>query len=100
MAREFSYGFYHSMKWLLCRSAFLANKHHTCERCGGLGWIVHHKEPITPENVNDPNVTLNWDNLQVLCLDCHNAIHHGSNSCIEGLYFDEEGNLIDTPPGM
>ena len=32
---------------------------------------VHHKIPITPENVNNPQITLNWDNLELLCKTCH-----------------------------
>ena len=52
-----------------------------CERCYAKGLIVvgskqqplevHHKIPLTPENINDPSVTLNWDNLELLCKDCH-----------------------------
>lgn len=52
-----------------------------CERCLKRGLIVagskerplevHHKVPLTPENINDPNVTLNWENLELLCKDCH-----------------------------
>ena len=32
---------------------------------------VHHKIPLTPENVRDTNITLNWDNLELLCKSCH-----------------------------
>lgn len=51
-----------------------------CERClkKGLivpGEIVHHKIHITPDNVNDPAVTLNPDNLELLCRDCHAEEH-------------------------
>ena len=52
-----------------------------CERCYKKGLVVvgtkehplevHHKEPLTPENINDPAITLNWDNLELLCKDCH-----------------------------
>ena len=36
---------------------------------------MHHKIPLTPENVTDPDITLNWDNLMLLCRDCHAAVH-------------------------
>lgn len=36
---------------------------------------MHHKIPLTPENVTDPDITLNWENLQLLCRDCHAAVH-------------------------
>jgi len=39
------------------------------------GDTVHHKVPITPENINDPEVTLNPDNLILLCRDCHALAH-------------------------
>ena len=39
------------------------------------GEIVHHKIHLTPNNVNNPAVTLNWDNLQLVCRDCHAEIH-------------------------
>ena len=32
---------------------------------------MHHKIPLTPENVRDTNITLNWDNLELLCKSCH-----------------------------
>ena len=32
---------------------------------------VHHKKPITDENINDPKITLNWDNMELLCKQCH-----------------------------
>jgi predicted HNH restriction endonuclease len=39
------------------------------------GEIVHHVVHITPENINDPRITLNWQNLQCLCRDCHADVH-------------------------
>jgi len=39
------------------------------------GEIVHHKIHLTPENIHDPKIALNFDNLQLLCRDCHGKIH-------------------------
>ena len=39
------------------------------------GEIVHHKIELTPENIHNPDITLNFDNLQLLCRDCHAAVH-------------------------
>ena len=33
------------------------------------------KSYLTPENILDPSVTLNFDNLEFLCHDCHNREH-------------------------
>ena len=61
-----------------------------CERCQQLGKILHHKKKLTPQNIDDPDIALNWDNLEFLCLDCHNKEHFGS---IE-IAFDDEGDMI------
>ena len=65
-----------------------------CVRCGDIATICHHKTYITPENINDPNVTLNWNNLEALCQTCHNLEHHSGGIVAEGLTFDSKGNLI------
>lgn len=36
---------------------------------------VHHIEPLTPENINSPSVSLNPDNLISLCRECHKKRH-------------------------
>lgn len=97
MAHEYAISFYNSKQWIKCKDGFMKSKNHVCERCGGLAYIVHHKKHITPFNINDPNITLSWDNLQALCLNCHNAVHSNGGACIDGVSFDSEGNLIYTP---
>lgn len=52
-----------------------------CQRCGRVmsDWsklIVHHIIPLTMQNVYDPNISLNENNLEVVCIDCHNAEHN------------------------
>jgi hypothetical protein len=49
---------------------------------------------LNSENVNDPTVTLNWDNLEALCIDCHNKEHFQTSAVDEDLRFDEKGSLI------
>ena len=36
---------------------------------------VHHKVPLTAENVSDPAIALNKDNLLALCEECHSEQH-------------------------
>lgn len=100
MAQDYAKAFYNSEAWAKCRDGFLQSKHYICERCGGLATIAHHKKHITPQNINDPDITLNWDNLMAICIKCHNAIH-GSEPCADGLMFDNNGNLCKkyTPQG-
>ena len=72
--------FYKSKAWKQCREAYAQSKGWLCERCmkeGRVttGEIVHHKIHLTPENINDPSVSLNWDNLELVCRLCHAAEH-------------------------
>ena len=78
--KEYAKKFYSSKAWKNCRKAYKAYRAGLCERClaKGLynpGVIVHHKEYITPENITDPNVLLDWSNLELLCRACHNEEH-------------------------
>ena len=72
--------FYTSRAWRKCRASFLVEKSGLCEVCLDKGLItpateVHHKVRITPENLNDPRVTLSHDNLMALCDECHAEQH-------------------------
>ncbi len=56
---------------------------------------MHHIEYLTPYNINNPDVTLNHENLELLCATCHQHEHYLRNSpTVEGVMFDEQGNLI------
>lgn len=66
-----------------------------CVRCGKPGEIVHHIEHLTPNNINNPAITLSEDNLELLCRDCHAVEHQGELATAQGLMFDECGNLIE-----
>ena len=95
MAQPWAEWFYLSKTWTDCRLAFLRSKFFICERCGAPATIVHHKEYLTPNNINDPNVTLNWSNLESLCQDCHNREHQSKHSATrEDVMFDENGDLV------
>lgn len=95
MAKDYAISFYKSQVWIKCRNGYMESQHYICERCGELAEICHHKEYITPENINDPNITLNWDNLEALCRTCHQHEHFKDDStCAEGLAFDSDGNLV------
>lgn len=40
--------------------------------------ILHHKEELTEENVNDVNVSLNPDNIMIVSFGTHNRLHDRS----------------------
>ena len=94
--QAFAAAFYHSMAWRRCRNAYMKSAGGLCELCLGKGLvepgvIVHHKIELTPDNIHDPNITLNPDNLQLVCRDCHAAIHRGGERRYQ---VDELGRVL------
>lgn len=78
--KEYAASFYKSKAWQRCRSGYIKSVGGLCERClaeGRIvpGVIVHHKIYVTPENINEPSVILNWDNLELLCREHHEQEH-------------------------
>jgi len=99
MAKDYARNFYNSKQWEQTQAAYMSSKNYICERCGDMARVVHHIKPITPYNINDVNITLNWSNLMALCHNCHQAIHGNTQTTAKGLMFDENGNLIKAPRG-
>lgn len=72
--------FYSTKAWRKCRASFLSERGGLCEICLSRGLIepavhVHHKVKLTPDNIDDPAVTLSFDNLMALCEACHQEQH-------------------------
>jgi len=86
---------YRSKKWAkIKKEKKLLNPF--CERCLKKGiytpsYIIHHKEYITDKNYEDDNVFYNIDNLESVCLECHNKEHFGEK---QEFFFDKNGDLI------
>ena len=101
MAQEWAIKFYNSKAWKKCREAYKQSVNGLCERClkAGTdvpGYDVHHKIYLTSDNVNNPDTTLNWDRLELLCATCHSKEHNEKYSPVrEGFGFDENGDLIE-----
>lgn len=77
---KFAEDFYHSWAWTKCRKAYTKRAGGLCERCLKRGLIVagsqvHHKTRLSPDNINNPEITLNFDNLELLCEECHQREH-------------------------
>lgn len=93
--REFAKSFYLSQAWRNTRAYIIKRDMGLCVRCGKPGEVVHHKIHLTPQNINDPNITLSEDNLETLCRECHAIEHEGQPITASGLRFDSEGNLVE-----
>lgn len=97
MARDFAIAFYQSRAWKDCRAAYIKSVGGLCEDCLARGIytpakVVHHIKHITPDNINDPNITLSFGNLRAVCQDCH-ALEHKTQAA-ERYIIDEFGNVI------
>jgi len=80
LMQEFAEKLYKSKAWQKCRKAYASSVGGLCERCLSRGVftpgeIVHHRIHLNPGNVSDPDITLNFANLELLCRDCHGKEH-------------------------
>jgi 5-methylcytosine-specific restriction endonuclease McrA len=96
--KEYAKHFYKSKAWQRTRYAYIISKQGQCERCGQGGKIVHHKIYIDPTNIYNEAITLDHNNLELLCQTCHNQEHTGTQTTATGTRFDEHGQLILNPP--
>lgn len=83
--------FYKSTQWQVAREIKIRVANGKCERCGGLGQEVHHIVRLNVNTVNVTSISLNQDNLELLCKECHNKKHKRFS---KETVFDQEGNLI------
>ncbi len=99
--------FYNSMAWRKKRDAIMRRDHFECQRCKAMGkvaldeyelnknnrkkikLVVHHKKELA----NYPELSLDDENLETLCVECHNEIHGRSfsaNPKIKNSKWDDE----------
>ena len=99
MAAKWTHGFYQSARWIRNSKAYLASVDGLCERCRARGIltpavIVHHRIHLTPERMNDPQLTMGWDNLEALCQDCHNKEHFREQTA-QRYAWSADGSLLE-----
>ena len=92
--KGFADDFYSSTAWVRSARGYRILVGGLCERCKCRGLIVpaeevHHKIHLTPENINRPEIALNWRNLIALCKDCHMEMHRKEKRW----KVDENGNV-------
>lgn len=96
--KPFAERFYKSQAWKKTAAAYAKSKQNLCELCkqeGRItpGEIVHHKIELTPENINNPDITLSANNLQLVCREHHAQIHDKRKRRYR---IDELGRVIPT----
>ncbi len=89
--------FYQRKAWKSCKDSYIDKRRLIdggfCEICGyRLGEEVDHIVELNGDNVNDPDIALNHDNLQYLCKECHNMKTFSDND--RSVFFDENGEPI------
>lgn len=78
--RDFAERFYKSKRWQATRDRYARSVGGLCEPCSAQGLvvpgeIVHHRVELSPSNIHDPSVTLDWSNLELVCRECHANRH-------------------------
>ncbi len=97
MAKEWAREFYNSKAWKETSESVKAEANYMCVKCNERpAEIVHHIIWLTQRNINDTNITLNKKNLMAVCRECHAVIHEGTSCTVDGLVFDDRGELIET----
>ena len=85
--------FYAGDTWINFRLNLIAERGPYCQVCKkriarAIEIIGHHKIELTPENVHDAMISLNPDNVYLVCFDCHNIEHKrfGHQSSVRSVY--------------
>ena len=78
--KEFASAFYNSKAWKDTRESYKRFRGGLCEICYAegivkAGEIVHHKTELTPQNIDNTDIALGFNNLQLVCRECHAHIH-------------------------
>lgn len=110
MASGIRQQFYQSKRWENTAKTYKKSRGGLCERClaNGIvepGAIVHHKIYLTDQNLNNLDISLSFDNLELLCRQCHadeHATAERKRKKSKRWDFTESGELMivdETPPG-
>lgn len=78
--QKYAERFYKSTAWKMTASNYAKSVGGLCEECLRRGIYrpaeaVHHKIHLTPTNIENPEIALDWNNLEALCRKCHAEKH-------------------------
>lgn len=104
--KAFAERFYKSKRWQATAKAYAKSVGNLCEPCASQGSIVpgeivHHIVELTPENIHDPSIALDWTNLELVCRECH-AIRHPRSKRRRRYTVDAQGYVVacETAPPL
>ena len=92
MAEAWSAAFYKSEEWRAFRRYLIQLRGTVCPIChrdfmaDTSKLVGHHKEELTPETVHDASVALNPDNVDIICIYCHNSEHKRFGKGVHHVY--------------
>lgn len=83
--------FYKSLEWRRLRKKALRRDNYECQMCKSEGRYhpaenVHHLKEVKTH----PHLALTLDNLQCLCIKCHNEVHNRLELVNKPKFFSEE----------
>ena len=75
------HNFYKSKRWTDFRRNIILERGLECEECGEVilnskELHLHHIKELTKENYLDVTISLNPNNVKILCHKCHNRVHN------------------------
>lgn len=97
--------FYTSDEWIRFRQTIISEREAKCTECDrnileGKELHLHHIKELTLDNVNDYMISMNPDNVRIVCHECHNKIHErfGYGYGNRKRKFDRDVYIIYGPP--
>ena len=97
MAKDWAKPFYNSKRWQCFRRSYISQRLNIdgglCEICKEEpGEELDHIIELTEDNIRDPSITLNDNNMQWLCHTCHTR----KTKRIKRIMFGKDGQPILT----
>ena len=90
--------FYQTRQWKDKRQEIFIRDKGICQKCKKLirkRFVVDHIIPLTDENFMDIDISLNNDNLRLLCLECHNWRTFSKGKIIQEVNWEERQRKIE-----
>ncbi len=92
--KSIDHSFYTREAWKQVRLAYLKKKRFICERCGEPAKVVHHRVHLNADNIHDDTICYGDNNLEALCIRCHNIEHDTGNKHQKRFVWTSDGRCL------